>query len=304
MKTIGTKVAATRRRLSLLAFGRAWWPLFVFLILFLATALAGVFDTLPPAFGAVLTLLFIAGGIIFVLRGARRYAPVSQEEAGRFLDAQSPLRPVSALTDRPADPSRGAQALWVRHRERLLQAARDLKLPSLSAEWAKLDPFRLRYVLPAALVGIAMLAAGEGPGRILRALNPDYGALVGADDMTVEAWVTPPDHTGRAPIFLKPGLNDVRVPRGSEITLRTEAPSAPRLVLKGKHRRSEKFAATPEGSWEAKATLTEDARVSVHWWGERAAWRLLASPDDPPTVKFVSIPSYGRLDRTEFAWTA
>lgn len=304
LKTIGAKVAATRRRLSLLAFGRAWWPLFVFVILFLATALAGVFDTLPPALGAVLTLLFLAGGIILVLRGARRYAPVSQEEASRFLDEQSPLRPVSSLTDRPADPSRGAQALWVRHRERLLKAARDLKPPSLSAEWTRLDPFRLRYVLPAALVGIAVLAAGEGPGRILRALSPDYGALVGADDMTVEAWVTPPDHTGRAPIFLKPGLNDVRVPRGSEITLRTEAPSAPRLVLKGKHRVSKKFAATPEGSWEAKATLTEDARVSVRWWGERAAWRLLASPDDPPTVKFVSIPSYGRLDRTEFAWTA
>ena len=53
-----------------------------------------------------------------------------------------------------------------------------------------------------------------------------------------------------------------------------------------------------------QATLQEDARVSVRWWGERAAWRLLASPDDPPTVEFVSIPTYGRLDRTEFAWIA
>ena len=170
--------------------------------------------------------------------------------------------------------------------------------------WGQLDPFRLRYVLPAALIGITVLAAGEGPGRLMRALNPDYGALVGADDMTVEAWVIPPDHTGRAPIFLKPGLNDVRVPRGSEITLRTEAPSAPRLLLKGRHRTSQKFAATPDGAWEAKAILEEDARVSVRWWGERAAWRLLASPDDPPVVEFVSIPTYGRLDRTEFAWTA
>lgn len=304
LKTIGTKVAATRRRLGLLAFGRAFWPLFVFVILFLAMALAGAFDRLPAALGAVLALLCLIGSVIFLLRGVRRYKPVTEAEATRVLDAQSPLRPVSSLTDRPADPSRGAQALWVRHRERLMKAARELKLPSLSAEWRGLDPFRLRYVLPAALVGIAVLAAGEGPGRILRALNPDYGALVGADDMTVEAWVTPPDHTGRAPIFLKPGLNDVRVPRGSEITLRTEAPSAPRLVLKGQHRTTQKFAATPDGAWEAKATLVEDSRVSVRWWGERAAWRLLASPDDPPAVQFVSIPTYGRLDRTEFAWTA
>jgi len=304
LKTIGTKVAATRRRLGLLAFGRAFWPLFVFVILFLAMALAGAFDRLPAALGAVLVLLCLIGSVIFLLRGVRRYKPVTEAEATRVLDAQSPLRPVSSLADRPADPSRGAQALWVRHRERLMKAARELKLPNLSAEWRGLDPFRLRYVLPAALIGIAVLAAGEGPGRILRALNPDYGALVGADDMTVEAWVTPPDHTGRAPIFLKPGLNDVRVPRGSEITLRTEAPSAPRLVLKGQHRTTQKFAATPDGAWEAKATLVEDSRVSVHWWGERAAWRLLASPDDAPTVQFVSIPTYGRLDRTEFAWTA
>ncbi|MBD3769670.1 MAG: DUF4175 family protein [Rhodobacterales bacterium] len=304
LKTIGAKVAATRRRLGLLAFGRAFWPLFVFLILFLAMAFAGAFDQLPPAFGAVLAILFLVSGIIFLMRGIRRYRPVSEAEAAHLLDQQSPLRPVSSLSDRPADPSRGAQALWVRHRNRLLKAARELKLPTLSAEWRQLDPFRLRYVLPAALVGIAVLAAGEGPGRLMRALNPDYGALVGADDMTVEAWVTPPDHTGRAPIFLKPGLNDVRVPRGSEITLRTEAPSAPRLVLKGQHRTSEKFAVTPDGAWEAKAILTEDARVSVQWWGERAAWRLLTSPDDPPTVEFVSIPTYGRLDRTEFAWTA
>ena len=304
LKTIGAKVAATRRRLGLLAFSRAFWPLFVFLILFLSMAQAGAFDQLPAAMGAVLALLFLIGGAIFLLRGVRRYRPPTEAEAVHLLDRQSPLRPVSSLTDRPADPSRGAQALWVRHRNRVLKAAQELKLPNLSAEWRALDPFRLRYLLPAALVGIAVLAAGEGPGRLLRALNPDYGALVGADDMIVEAWVIPPDHTGRAPVFLKPGLNDVRVPRGSEITLRTEAPTAPRLILKGRHKSSKKFAATPDGAWEAKATLQEDARVSVRWWGERATWRLLASPDDPPTVEFVSIPTYGRLDRTEFAWIA
>nr|WP_321360444.1 DUF4175 family protein [uncultured Hyphomonas sp.] len=304
LKTIGGKVAATRRRLSLLAFARAFWPLFVFLVLFLSMALAGAFDQLPPALGAVLALIFLAGGAIFLFRGIRRYAPPAEAEAVDLLDRQSPLRPVSSLTDRPADPSRGAQALWVRHRDRVLKAAQDLKLPNLSAEWRQLDPFRLRYILPVALFGIAVLAAGEGPGRLLRALSPDYGALVGADDMTVEAWIIPPDHTGRAPIFLKPGLNDVRVPRGSEITLRTEAPTAPRLVVKGQHRRSQSFSATPDGAWETKATLEEDARVSVRWWGERAAWRILVSPDDAPTVQFVSVPTYGRLDRTEFAWTA
>ncbi|MEZ5997396.1 MAG: DUF4175 family protein [Hyphomonas sp.] len=305
LKTIAAKIAVTRRRLTLLALGQAFWPLFVFVILFLAMALAGVFDRLPPQAGAVFTLLFLVGGVILSLRGLRRYRPPGEEAARRALDDQSPLRHVSSLADRPADPSPAAQALWVRHRERLLSTLRLLKPPNLAAQWKRLDPYRLRYVLPLALIGIAVLAAGEGPGRLARALSPDYGSLVGADKMQVEAWVTPPDHTGRAPVFLKPGLEDVRVPVGSEITLRTEAPTAPRLLMKGKKRRlNQKFAATPDGAWEAKARLTGDTRVSVRWWGERAAWTILASPDDPPTVQFVSIPTYGKQDKTEFSWTA
>ena len=134
LKTIRTKVAATRRRLGLLAFGRAFWPLFVFVVLFLGMALAGAFDQLPAALGAVLALLFLLGGAIFLLRGVRRYSPPGDEEAEQLLDRQSPLRPVSSLTDRPAAPTRGSQALWVRHRDRLLKAAQELKLPNLSAE--------------------------------------------------------------------------------------------------------------------------------------------------------------------------
>ncbi|MCA8900174.1 MAG: DUF4175 family protein [Hyphomonas sp.] len=303
LKAIAGKLAATRRRLTLLAFGRAFWPLIVFVTLFLAMALAGVLDRLPAPAGAVVTLLFFAGGLILLFRGLRRYRRPPEETVRRALDDQSPLRPVSSLADRPADASAAGQALWVRHRRRMMDALAGLKPPSFAAQWRRLDPFFLRFVLPVALAGITILAAEEGPGRLARALSPDYGSLVGADSMTVEAWVTPPEHTGRAPVFLKPGLVDVRVPKGSEITLRTEAPTAPRLVMKGRHRKTTKFAATPDGAFEARAILTEDARVSVRWWGERAAWTLLASPDDSPTVQFVSIPTYGRQDRIEFSWT-
>ena len=89
MNTIRTKVAATRRRLNLLAFGRAFWPLFVFVVLFLCMALAGAFDQLPSAIGAVLTLLFLLGGAIFLLRGMRRYSPPGDTEAAHLLDRQS-----------------------------------------------------------------------------------------------------------------------------------------------------------------------------------------------------------------------
>lgn len=304
IKAIKAKVSATWRKLTLFALGRAFWPLFVFVCLFLAMAMAGVFDRVQPAIGAVMTLIFFLGGTLLFLRGFRRYQQPTQDAARDALDRQSDLRPLASLTDRPADPSRGAQSLWRHHRARLLAELGNLRAPSLHAAWKALDPYFLRAVLPAALAAIAIIAWTDAPGRIGRALLPDYGALVGADDMVVEAWITPPEHTGRAPIFLKPGLEGVRIPKGSEVTLRTQAPSAPRLVMKGKKNRKQAFLATPDGAFEARAKILEDTRLSVRWWGERAAWRLLASPDDRPTVKFVSIPSIGAQDRIAFTWSA
>ena len=304
MKAINAKVSATWRKLTLFALGRAFWPLFVFVSLFFAMALAGVFDRLQPAIGAVMTLVFFLGGALLLIRGLRRYQPVSRTAASDALDRQSDLRPLTALTDRPADPSRGAQSLWRHHRARLLAELSNLRPPSLRAAWKALDPYLLRVILPAALAAIAIIAWSDAPGRVSRAFSPDYGALMGADDMVVEAWITPPEHTGRAPIFLKPGLDGVRVPKGSEVTLRTQAHSAPRLVMKGNKTRAQSFLATPDGAYEAKAKVMEDTRLSVRWWGERAAWRLLASPDDPPTVKFVAVPSIGTQDRIEFTWGA
>lgn len=304
IKAINARVSATWRKLMLFALGRAFWPLFVFVCLFLAMAMAGVFDRVQPAIGAVMTLVFLLGAIVLFLRALRRYQPPTRGEARDALDRQSDLRPLASLTDRPADPSRGAQSLWRHHRARLLAELGNLRAPSLNAAWKALDPYFLRAILPAALATIAIIAWTDAPGRIARALSPDYGALLGADDMVVEAWITPPEHTGRAPIFLKPGLEGVRIPMGSEITLRTQAPSAPRLAMQGKTRRKQAFLATPDGAFEARALIQEDTRLSVRWWGERAAWRLLTSPDDPPSVKFVSIPSIGSQDRVAFTWSA
>jgi len=260
---IAAKVAATRRRLRLLALARAYWPLFVLVTLFLSAALAGGFDRLDKITAALITpALFLLGGF-FIWRGRKRYVRPSDADAARMLEAPSELRPLTSLRDRPAHPSAAAQGLWEAHRARLIAELKNLRLPTFNAEWRKLDPWMLRAVLPAAVIAFAVLAGGDGPGRVMRALFPDYGALVGADKMMVEAWVTPPEHTGRAPIFLQPGSEDIRVPKGSEVTLRTEAPSPPRLVMKGARDKDARFVATPDGAWEAKATITGDTRIRV-----------------------------------------
>ena len=301
---IAAKVSATQRRLTLLALGRAYWPVFVLVMLFLAAAFSGAFDRLDKITAALLTPLVFAVGAVFAWRGAKRYTAPTEAQAARMLEAPSEMRPLTSLKDRPAYPSAEAAGLWNAHRARLIAELGNLHLPRFTAEWKALDPFYMRAILPSAVILFAVVAGGEGPGRVWRALFPDYGALVGADKMIVEAWVTPPEHTGRPPIFLKPGSEDVRVPIGSEVTLRTEARTAPRLVMKGARDRDAKFAATPDGAWEAKATITGNTRISVRWWGERARYGFTVLPDAVPAIEFVGPPEPGAQDRVKFTWKA
>ncbi len=304
MKIVDKRIATTRRRLTALSIGRAYWPLFVFIGLFLASALAGVFDRLQPAIGAVFTLVFFIGSILLAIRGARRYFPTENGLAEDLLDRQSELRPISGLKDRPVVPASDQQSLWVRHRDRLLDEVKRLRPPRFIREWRALDPFYLRYVVPVAILAIAVIGWSELPNRMKTAFMPDYGALMGADNMVVEAWITPPEHSGQAPIFLTPKSQNLRVPEGSRITLRTDARSAPKLIMKAKRTLKKRFEPTPDGVYEAQANIMADTRVSVNWWGERAVWTILASPDDAPVVEMVSQPTYSKGDRVEFSWRA
>lgn len=301
---IAAKIAATRRRLTLLALGRAYWPAALLILTFVAIALSGAFDRLDKITAALVTPVFLVGAAVLLWRGRQRYVAPTEDEAIWLLEAPSDLRPVTSLRDRPAHPAAEATSLWRAHRARLVEELRRLHLPALSAEWRALDPYWLRAVVPVVVMAFAIVAGADGPGRITRALFPDYGALAGADRMVVEAWVTPPAHTGRAPIFLKPGSEDVRVPKGSEVTLRTEAPSRPKLVMKGARDRAAKFAETPDGAWEAKAMIRGDTRLSVRWWGERARYSFAVLPDDLPVIEWNGLPAPGAQDRVKIAWKA
>lgn len=304
LNTLGRKLAATRRRLTLLALGRAWWPPFVYSGVFLGIALAGGFDRLSSFAGAAILPVLILAGLGLAWRSWRRYRRPDEADVIRALDGQSDLRPVASLSDRPADPSSAPAHLWRAHRERLIAEIGNLRLPRLGAEWAALDPARLRIIVPVAVIALALIAGPAAPGRIARAFSPDLGALAGADKMIVEAWVTPPEHTGRAPIFLQAGMKDVRVPIGSEVTLRTQAPSAPKLILRGDKRQTSRFTRTPDGAFEARARIESDTRLTVNWWGERARWSFLILPDEAPLIAFDALPEPGERDQIQFKWKA
>lgn len=303
----GTKslIDRTFARLRRIALWTAWWPLFTLVSVFLVAVFLGVFEHSPAQIGAFATLIALIGGGIAVWRGFSRYNSPKRAEAIATLDQQSDLRPLASLADRPARPEKDGVALWRAHETRLTDTVRRLNVPGFGEVWQRIDPLRLRFALPVLLIAALALNWGQAQSRLSNAFDPDYGSLFGAENIQIEAWIAPPEHTGRAPIFLTAEQTEIRVPAGSIMTLRAQAPSAPKLrVRNGDGSRTNSFEATPDGAFEALTEITADSSVSVRWWGERKAWTVLASPDAKPEVQFVDMPVLGAGDRTEFSWTA
>jgi len=297
-------IARARRHMNWPRLASAFGPLLVFLSVFLILALTGSFERLPGWVNAVSVILLVIGTLILAFRAVAKYAPSTETEAKLALDRGSELRPLAGLEDRPVTARRETQTLWEVHSQRLLHAARRLKLPSTRADWNRADPLRLRYAVPFVLVG-AFVYAGEKTGpRLLAAIDPDYGALMGADDLRVDAWLTPPDYTGRAPVFLTPEMTRVEVPEGSELTVRVLARSAPTLEFTNAagetsvHRTAE----TPDGAYEAIVRLEETVDFNVDWWGDRSGWGIDVLDDAAPVSEWVEKPTVTPSDKTAFAW--
>lgn len=303
IKGLARKTLLTRAKLTVLRAAEAFWPLGLLLALFLSLALFGLLDVMSPGLAAMATLVVLTGGIVLFLRGRGRYRPPTERDVRRALDAGSEDRPLSGLTDRPVDPGPVSQSLWRAHVERLRRAAEALPLPGFSTAWRRLDPYWLRAIAPGVIIAALAFANLDAGARLQRALFPDYGALLGAGTIRVEAWITPPDYARKPPVFLRDGLDEVRVPSGSEVTVRVQAKSAPVLRLRTPDGTTRtRFEATPDGAFEVKAILTADTDASVRWWGERASWSILTSPDEAPVPRFETPPVLGKNDRTEFGW--
>lgn len=297
------RIATTRARLGRLAIVRAFWPLLLFVALFALFVLAGLHASLSPAPAALVTLFGLVGTLVLALRGMARYRAPERAAALDALDRQSDYRPIASLADRPVSPDPDGRALWQAHGARLAEIAASLRPPRFSEAWRRLDPAFLRLVLPLALIGTLAATWSDAPGRLERLLKPDIGALVGADSLQVEAWITPPDYSGRAPVFLTADMNVVRVPAGSEVTVRAIGRSAPLLRLESDAGLTRtRLQETPDGAYESRAALTADTALSVRWWGERAAWEIRTEPDAPPSARYVEAPSMTTGDELAFTW--
>lgn len=225
---LARRVAVKRSFARLVLFAERLLPLTLLpaglAAIFVSLAWFGVFRMLPDTvrFGLLFVLVF--SFLASLLPLARLRWP-SAPEADRLLEERNllPHQPVAVQEDEPAFDTPFARALWEEHQRRMAERIADLDAGLPQPDIARFDKLALRTI-PALLLVIAFAYSGSnGAGSISDAFRLT-GAINEVPATRIDAWITPPAYTNRAPVFLtgrnttEPGVSSV--PQFSQVTIR------------------------------------------------------------------------------------
>lgn len=293
------------RRLLLARAALLWervWP-----ALFPALAILGAFlvlalgDFLPAlgGWGHAAALAALGAAFVYALWRAIRLWRLPDVAAGRRrLEEASglPHRPLTALADRlppGADPDQ--RALWEVHRSRMARLVRNLRIGVPRAGWGRVDVWGVRAGIALLLVIVASDAGDRWDDRLLRALQPSFAAKAVQDAPTLDVWLTPPEYTGLAPVFLQRSAGEaeetVPVPVGSALLAQVSGgKNAPSLSL-APDAPGDPFERIDAKSWKFAGEVREGSRLRIEQDGTvLGAWPIEVIPDRPPKVDFAAPP--------------
>jgi len=273
----------------------ALWPATATVGIFVATTLADIWRIVPGWLHVALLAGFAAALVTSLTMAVRSVRWPRRTAAHRRLERASSLahRPLTAIDDEVAGDQDDAwsRALWQAHKARLAATTRRLRVGWPRGSLATRDPRGLRAVVGMLLViGIA-LGGADADARFARVLAPEFSGSVVAP-ATLEVWISPPDYTGAAPLYLEAGDHRaaalLAVPVGSEIVVAVK------------------------GGADRPTLIVDEAQVAFDYIGERdfhltyaieagrgliveqetnilGAWSLRLIPDMPPSVAFVDV---------------
>jgi len=188
--------------------------------------------------------------------------------------------------------------LWATYRAMLRKHFSGLRLSAPKSDLAARDPFALR-VLTIMVVATGIAFAGSDTGHLIRSgFLPDFAAAADGPDR-MDAWLTPPDYTGQAPIFLTDdehiGVQAVSaeapllVPENSQLSIRLSGAATPPEVS-GPLDEIDVEEIAP-GTWSVNALVKTSGQVSVTTAAEDTrVWSLAVTPDIAPEVAFAPDP--------------
>jgi uncharacterized protein (TIGR02302 family) len=228
--------------------------------LFFAAAWFGIFrfspDWLRWLLLAVLAIAFVAG----LLPVARLRWP-SVPDADRLLEERNnlPHQPVGVQDDEPAFETPFSRALWKEHQSRMAERIAGLDAGMPSPDIASHDRYALRSI-PALLLAVAFAYSfSNGGGSAIDAFTPAAPAPSSNPDLRIDAWLTPPSYTGRAPIFLtgreagdRANGNALSIPQNSALTVRVTGGAGGEAVV-----------FSPKQGEKPVTLMTEEARKAA-----------------------------------------
>jgi len=296
------------RRAHLHLYWEVYAPIFATAILSLAVFLMGSFGGVWERIGD--PWRFIALGAVIVtftvaVWRARQVKRPNVSLARRRVEEDNDARhrPLDTLYDAPAL----SRDLWPLHFSRARKLVTTLSPSKLRPALAPLDKYYLRFLAPATIVLALMVGAGDNMERLRHALTPVWQTGIHPSDITFEAWIDPPDYTGRPPIYFKGGRK-VTIPEGAELVARIYgSKSPPRLKLmplSGTARaRYLDVKRLDSKTFEARTVLTTAAKARWRVGSKRQVWDLNVVKDRPPTLDIITPPTADKRDRLTFEYS-
>ncbi|WP_292897480.1 TIGR02302 family protein [Nitratireductor sp.] len=297
---------ATRLTMTMERFWPRILPLLVVISLFLSISWLGLFRLMPDTarYGVVASLGLLGVASLWPLRNFRRPTPA---EIDKRIERANQLahEPVAAQSDHPAGNRDGfAEALWREHQKRMAGKLVNLRGDLPKTGVPERDPWGLRAAAALLLVIAAAFSSGPYGGSLLDAFRAHGGAEVVPP--RVDAWVTPPTYTRRAPIYLTAEANreteHFTAPHGSILALRVTGGSGTETLSYLSADDTESPIA-PEGASQSEAlsvdtsarrftaTLTEDGKLRLKRDGQEIeGWLFSVTPDNPPEIRFAEDP--------------
>lgn len=267
-----------------------------------------------------LLLAGFAGGIAGLLWHELRHLRWPDRAAAmRRLERVNLLqhRPLEAAADTlPAeqhDPI--AQAIWDLHRRRALAQLATVRVGTPEAGWWRRDTWGLR-----AAIGLLLIVAWVSPGedraqRLADTLNPGT-AIPHGTQIAMDAWITPPAYTGRAPIFLTrdgkpvqqpPGSAALSIPTGSLLKLRLAAAPSGFSIKFGAKEEALHQIDERNGEVDLALDLAQGEHPNLQLLRRDkvfAEWPLRVVPDLAPQIRFSEDPKTMRRIELEVAFEA
>ncbi|THK35260.1 TIGR02302 family protein [Ensifer sp. MPMI2T] len=290
-------------------------------LLFLSAGWLGLFRVAPWWLHAAILLAFLAG-LFFSLLPLTRIRWPENTDADRMLEERNdlPHQAIRVQDDTPATEGAFGAALWREHQARMARMVRALDTGLPRPDIARHDPWALRAV-PVLLACIAFAYSySNRAGLVTDAFRLPQQQVVAAD-IRIDAWVTPPAYTGRAPIFLT-GRQDtasaqeqapaeesalITVPQFSDLTIRITGAgpearvsyagsggtgpivipaSADKAKSEPKTEPQETVQAPRNGVRNHLYKITKDGTLSVG--GQ--SWNFKITPDSVPDIAFDGAP--------------